>query len=97
MRPIQPITYRGQVVAVVIVDHAVIAEELAGSARRLVEAKCLYALRVNAGDLPGPYSDRDAQAYARAALDLIAELQGPPGPRPLTPHTKPRRGQCMSC
>jgi hypothetical protein len=70
MRSIYAITYHGPVVAVVVGDQAVIAEELTGSARRIIEAKCLYAMQVDAGDLPGPYRDRDAEDYARAAPSI---------------------------
>jgi hypothetical protein len=33
-----------------------------------VRAKCLYALEVQVGERPGPYSDEAATRYARRAL-----------------------------
>src|SRR5215210_8408882 len=46
-----------------------IADELTGAARRIVEAKCLYALQLSAGELRGAYADADAERYARRALE----------------------------
>jgi hypothetical protein len=34
----------------------------------MVRAKCLYALEVQAGQRPGPYSDQAATGYARRAF-----------------------------
>ena len=38
---------------------------------RLVTLMCAYALDVEAGRLPGPYSDAQAAAHAREALRLL--------------------------
>jgi hypothetical protein len=43
-----------------------------GGDQRLVAAKCLYALEINAGDRPGPYRDEDADQYAHHVLMTCA-------------------------
>ena len=68
MVTIQPIEHHGHVVALVAGCRALIGDELAGDALALVRAKCLYALEVQAGERPGPYSDEAAARYAQRAL-----------------------------
>ena len=65
---IQPIEHDGHVVALVAGGRALIGDQLADPALALVRAKCLYALEVQAGERPGPYSDEAATRYARRAL-----------------------------
>jgi hypothetical protein len=65
---IQPIEHDGHVVALVAGGRALIGDQLADGALALVRAKCLYALEVQAGERPGPYSDEAATRYARRAL-----------------------------
>jgi hypothetical protein len=67
MSEFQPITYHGEVVAVVLADQAIIPKALADEDRATVEAMCLYALEVAAGRQAGPYSDECALAYAQRA------------------------------
>jgi hypothetical protein len=67
MSEFQQITYHGEVVAVVIADQAIIPKALPAEDRRTVEAMCLYALEVAAGQRAGPYSDDRALAYAKRA------------------------------
>lgn len=67
MHVICPITHHGQVAAIVAAGRAIIATELPDTERRAVQAKCLYALQVQAGELPGPYSPEQADLYARSA------------------------------
>ena len=67
MSDFQQITYNGEVVAVVISDHAIIPKALPVEDRKTVEAMCLYALEVAAGQHAGPYSDDRALAYAQRA------------------------------
>ena len=69
MVTIQAIQYRGRVVALVAGGRALIADGLAVEALALVRGKCLYALEVQAGQQPGPYSEQAATRYARHALE----------------------------
>ncbi|HEX5618027.1 MAG TPA: hypothetical protein VFX51_06380 [Solirubrobacteraceae bacterium] len=64
----QQIHHDGDVVAWVCNGRAVITGGLVGDAFDLVRAKCLYALEVQAGGQPGPYTDRAATAYTRSAV-----------------------------
>ena len=48
--------------------RALIGDELAGRALALVQAKCLYALEVQAGERPGPHSDDVAMRSARSRI-----------------------------
>jgi hypothetical protein len=68
MGELQRIVYRDQLAAVVLADVAIIDDTLADSQHRLVQAMCLYALEVRAGQRSGPYSDQAAELYAREAL-----------------------------
>jgi hypothetical protein len=63
---LQPITHNGHIAAAVINQHAIILTTLTPDEQRHVQAMCHYAMRVQAGELPGPYSDEQADAYARA-------------------------------
>ena len=67
--------HRGELAAVVSADVAHLADEVLGlpetdPVRRLVAAKCVYAMEVLRGERPGPY--RDAEA-TRFALGLVAQ------------------------
>ena len=68
MSHLQPVTYKGQLVAAVINDHAIIITTLPALELRHVQTMCHYAMLVQAGELPGPYTDRHADAYARLAV-----------------------------
>ena len=76
MSDFQQITYHGEVVAVVIADQAIIPKALPAEDRKTVEAMCLYALEVAAGQHAGPYSDDGALAYAQRAAAAAAERAG---------------------
>ena len=67
---LQRITHNGELVAVVIAGQAIIDDTIPAAEQPLVQAKCLYALEIQAGDLPGPYTDQKADLYARAAAKL---------------------------
>jgi hypothetical protein len=67
MGNLQPITYEGRIVAVVLVGRAIIDDTLAPDEHRHVRAMCLYALEIADRDRPGPYNDAAADAYARMA------------------------------
>jgi hypothetical protein len=73
MSEFQQITYNGEVVAVVIADQAIIPKALPAEDRKTVEAMCLYALEVAAGEHADPYSDERALAYAQRAAAAAAE------------------------
>ncbi len=67
------IQYRGDVVAVAgasrfhLAPH-IGAREPGDPLRAVVALMCIFAERVQAGELPGPYSDARAELYARCAL-----------------------------
>lgn len=65
--PDQPIIHRRRAAAVVVAGRAIISDTLPNQEQATVKAMCLYALEVAEGRLPGPYSDAQALAYARAA------------------------------
>src|SRR5205814_8792101 len=67
MVTIQPIEHNGRVVAVVAGGRALIGDELARGTLALLRAKCLFALEVQSGDRPGPYSDQTATRFAQRA------------------------------
>lgn len=67
MSEIQPIIYRGRMAALVVGGQAIFSDALPSREQATVKAMCLYALEVAEGRLPGPYSDAQALAYARAA------------------------------
>jgi hypothetical protein len=67
MNAIQRIVYRGRLAAVVIAGEAILTDPLPEPDERAVKAMCLYALEINAGLHPGPYTDDDALEYAQHA------------------------------
>src|SRR4051794_7413186 len=75
---IQPIYYRGRIVAAASRSRFFLADALnqrsaADPERTFVIFMCAYAGDVLSGVLPGPYSDADARRYACACL-VPAEL-----------------------
>jgi len=68
MSAMTKIIYNGELVAVVLADQAILANDTLPEAdERTVKAMCLYALEIDAGVHPGPYSDEKALEYARRA------------------------------
>jgi hypothetical protein len=70
---LQPIAYRGRVVACASATRVFLADELrrrpdGDPELRFVLFMCCYARDVMTGELPGRYSDANARALARAAL-----------------------------
>ena len=67
------IQYRGEVVAIAgasrfhLAPH-IEAREPGDPLRAVVALMCVFAERVHAGELPGPYSDGRAELYARCVL-----------------------------
>jgi hypothetical protein len=73
------ITYRGTVVAVAGATRFHLAPWVETLGRRdplraIVALMCVFAERVHAGELRGPYSDQRAELYARSALIDDAEF-----------------------
>lgn len=70
MRQIQIIELLGRPVALALGEDAIIADHVAGENRAIVAAMALYALEVQSGSRPGPYTDADAERHARQAIAL---------------------------
>jgi hypothetical protein len=73
MRLVQPIVYRGRLVACATRDRIFLSEGLERCAAsdpelRFVLLMCCYAGDVLSGALPGPYSSLAARHYAQVAL-----------------------------
>jgi hypothetical protein len=68
MRTIQVIELRGRPVALALGDDAIVADHVTGEDRSIVAGMALYALEIQAGARPGPYSDAAAEHYARQTL-----------------------------
>jgi len=88
MPEIQIISLRGRSAAIVAGDSAIIAEHVPDELAAHVQAKALYALQIQAGELPGPYTDAAAEQYARTA----AASQQPPEPHQRQQPGRTRRG-----
>lgn len=73
---IQLIELDGEPVAVTVgADRAVISDRVGGGSRALVEAMCLFALQIAAGERPGPYSGADAERWARDSRRASCEAR----------------------
>jgi hypothetical protein len=79
---VQPITYRGRVVAAVTGECFLLADDLAYRAPGdpevvFVTVMCSYAMEIACGLLPGPFENADACHFARAVLipDELLERQ----------------------
>ena len=70
MKTIQLITRNDRPVALVAGDTAIVADHVADHDRARVQAMCLYAMEIAAGDRPGPYADELAEQYADRAIAL---------------------------
>ena len=70
MKTIQIIQLRGRPVALALGEDAILSEHVTGSERSIVAGMALYAIEVQTGQRPGPYSDADAERYARHAIAL---------------------------
>ena len=80
MKTIQIINLHGKPAAIAVNGAAVIAQHVPATALAHVQAKALYALEIQAGERPGPYTDTDAENYARHA----AAATRPPSPSSTT-------------
>jgi len=88
MPEIQIINLRGQTAAIVAGDSAILAEHVPGDLVAHVQAKALYAMQIQAGELPGPYTDAGAERYAQIAAATPAR----PAPRERPQPGRARRG-----
>ena len=69
MRQIQVIELHGRTIALAVGDKTIIADHhITDDDRSIVAGMALYALDIQAGARPGPYTDADAERYARHAL-----------------------------
>lgn len=83
MRQIQVIELRGRPVALALIDEAILADHITDDDRPIVAGMALYAIEIQTGRRPGPYSDDDAERYARRELALRTARALP----------RPRRGR----
>jgi hypothetical protein len=65
MKIIQIIDLDGQPVAIAAGGRAIITDRVPPDQLAHVQAKSLYALQIQAGNRTGPYTDHDAEQYAR--------------------------------
>jgi hypothetical protein len=72
MKLIQVIELDGQAVAIAVAGRAIIDECVPASQLERVQAKALYALTIQAGELPGPYTDAGAEQHARDVAAMQA-------------------------
>lgn len=73
MLQLQPITFRGRLVAVANSRHFFVCDDLdtrppGDPELSFVALMALYATDIAAGTLPGPYTDDDARHFARTCL-----------------------------
>jgi hypothetical protein len=76
MRGLQQILYRGRLAAVVVGEEATIAARLSGEELLDVQAMCLFAIEIAAGERPGAYSHERAAAFAAQTRAQRAVIHG---------------------
>lgn len=79
---LQPISRDGKTIAAATLTRFFLCDELnlrpiGDPERTFAIFMCAYARDVQAGELPGPYSDEDARRYARAALLPLELIERP--------------------
>ena len=84
MKTIQIINLHGKPAAIAVNGVAVIAQHVPAAALALVQAEALYALEIQARERPGPYTDTDAENYARRAAAAATPPSSPSTTRPRT-------------
>lgn len=77
---VRAIRYKGELVAIVASRRVYLTPAVSKLPRghpklRFVAALCLYGRDVDAGQVPGPYDDADAELYARTLLIPDEELE----------------------
>ncbi len=87
MKTIQIINLDGKPAAIAVDGIAHVAEHVPANKLQRVQAKALYALMVQTGDAPGPYTDAGAERYAHTAAATAAR----PAPRERPQPGRPRR------
>jgi len=75
------ITLHAKPAAIAVNEAAVIAQHVPAAALALVQAKALYALEIQARERPGPYTDSDAENYARHAAAATTTSSTPSAKR----------------
>jgi hypothetical protein len=70
---VRAISYRGELVGVATRSRVYLAPQIEALAPgdpklRFVAAMCLYSRDVDEGKVPGPFTDEDAELYARCLL-----------------------------
>lgn len=81
MHEIQIISLAGRPAALVVAGTALVGEHVPRDRVAHVQAKALFALKIQAGELPGPYTDAHAERYARRA-QASSDPAGRSAPRP---------------
>lgn len=81
MKTIQIINLDGRPAAIAVDGRAIVAEHVPADQLAHVQAKALYALHIQAGERPGPYSDEQAEHYARVAVRAGADSRRRHRPR----------------
>lgn len=74
MKTIQIINLDGKPAAIAVNGIAHVAEDVPANQLQHVQAKALYALMVQTGDVAGPYTDTGAEDYAQRAANVRAAL-----------------------
>ncbi len=69
----QPVLHGGRLAAIATPTRVFLDPDVEGlpsgdADMRVIAFKCLYAREVMTGELPGPYTDRDAERFARDCL-----------------------------
>lgn len=76
MNQIQQIHYRDRLAGVVIGEQATIEAQLSGQELLDVQAMCLFAIEIAAGERPGVYTDQRARAFAAQTRAQRAVTRG---------------------
>lgn len=92
MNTIQIINLHGNPAAIAVNGTAVIAQHVPAAELAHIQAKALYALEIQAGERAGPYTDTDAENYARRAAAAVTSSPSTTRPRTL-PRQRGRRRQ----
>ncbi len=67
MTAIQIINLDGRAAAIAIDGRAIVVQHVPADQLARVQAKALYALQIQAGERPAPYTEHDAEQYAHSA------------------------------
>ena len=81
MKTIQIINLDGQPAAIAVDGRAIVAQHVPADQLAHVQAKALYALHIQAGQRPGPYTDDQAEHYAGVAARAVVDSRRRRRPR----------------